>query len=163
MKKILSLALAGLMSVAITGSAFAADGTTAKIKVKDLSGYQQLLDLRETGKSTRDQIRSEGQDIKGQVQAARQDKNKDALAGVRSLRPALKQLRVELKDLWTTQKGNWQAMKEARQAQDQTRMESILSQILSTRQAINDKLTQIKAVEDQIVQALQTTPVSPAE
>ena len=102
-----------------------------------------------------EQIKSERQKIKPMVQEARQAKNKEVLTSVKDLRPEVKQLREELKELRSTQKSNWAAFKEARKAKDQNQVESILNQIVTTRQDINAKLNQIKALEEQLLQTLK--------
>lgn len=156
MKKILGIALAGMMVLGFTGSALAAEPTeAAKIKVKDLPGYQQLVTLRSEGKAIREQIKNERQQIKTLIQQAKQDKNKEVLQNVKALRPDVKQLRDELMQLRETQKANHVTLKEARQANDHARVENILNQIVSTRQEINAKLTQIKSEADQLLLALQ--------
>lgn len=156
MKKIVSFALTGLMVVGIAGSALAADTTAAaEFKVKDLPAYQELVNLRADGKAIWEQIMSERQEIKPLVQEAWQSKNEAVLTSVKDLRPEAKQLREELQQLRSTQKNNAAALKEAYKAGDQNQAESILNQIVTTRRDINDKLTQIKAAEDQILQTLQ--------
>lgn len=164
MKKIVSFALAGLMVAGMAGSAWAS-GTenTGQIRVKELPGYQQLLDLREEGKSIRGEIQQERLQIREMLQEARQEKNKEAVAGLKEIRPSLQQLRQERKELLENQKNNWEAMREARKSGDQEQMESVLNQITSTRQDLNGKLAEIKTVTDEIMQVLQTSPESTEE
>lgn len=158
MKKLMSIAVAGLMVAGLAGSAWAAEGTGAsdgKTRVGDLPGYQQLLDLREEGKSIREQIRQERGQIKELVKVAREEKDEDTISQLKTYRPTLQQLREERRDLRETQKNNWEEMREARAGGDQTQMESALSQIVAGRQDLNNKLGDIKAVEDQMLQVLQ--------
>jgi len=176
MKKIITtLLLTGLMSVSLVGGAFAADSTTtptdtpttgvvtqvnsvSHIKVKDLQGYDQLLQLRADGKAIREQIKSDRSQLKDLILAARQAHNMSALQALKPMRDALKQQSSDLKTLWTTQRGNWQAMKEAHQANNADQMQTVMNQIVSTRQAINAKLGDIKATLDQMIQSLQAAP-----
>lgn len=173
MKKILVLLVAVLMVFGLVGAAFAESGSAgepqpaaenaAKVhhpKVKDLQGFDQLIQLRAEGKATRDQIKANHDQLKSLVQAARQSKNKQALEALKPFKSTLKQQHADMKALGTTQKGNWEAMKEARQANNEAQMQTILNQIISTRQTINSKLLEIKTTLDQMIQALQTAPTA---
>jgi len=173
MKKFLVLLMATLMVFGLVGAAFAesgsgegpqpAAGDSVKVhhpKIKDLQGFDQLEQLRAEGKAVRDQIKANHDQLKSLVQAARQSKNKQALEALKPFRNALKQQHADMKALGTTQKGNWEAMKEARQANNEAQMQTILNQIISTRQTINSKLLEIKTTLDQMIQALQTAPTA---
>ncbi len=166
MRKMLTLVLMGLMLFGLAGSALAvgdgADNKQARtekaanqIKVKELLNYDQLLSLREEGQASREQIKAENQQIKELIQAAKTANNKEILPVIKAQRSANQSLRADLKNLRESQKGNWEAMKVARQAQDQAQMQSILDQIIITREAINTKIAAINAAQDQFIQALQ--------
>lgn len=165
MKKILTLLLAGIMLLSFTAVTLAAgdasggkqaqENKTSQIKVKDLQGYDELLQLREEGKATREQIKAGKQDLKDLLKAAKDTQNEAALPIIKEYRANLQGLRTDLQTLRTTQKSNWETMKTARQAGDQTQMESILEGIISTRQALNAKLVEIETSVDQFIQALQ--------
>lgn len=171
MKRFLVLLMAALMVFGMVGSAFAtssADGVPTPAaeavvqahhpKIKDLQGYDQLLQLRAEGKATREQIKGDRDQLKPLVQKARQDHNKAALEALKPNRENLKQLHADLKALWATQKSNWEAMKAARQANDVTQMQAIMNQIIGTRQDINAKLVAVQSTLEQMLQILQSTP-----
>lgn len=166
MKKIIVLLLTGLMLFAVTATSLAATDTGAgtqtqqnnsasRVKVKDLQGYDQLLQLREDAKTTKDQIKADRQSLKDLIKAAKDAKNSAALPVIKQYRSQLQGLKTDLQSLRTEQKTNWGDMKDARQAQDQTQMQTIMNRILSTRQALNDQLLKIKNTTDEFVQALQ--------
>lgn len=166
MKKMLSLLLTGIMMFSLIATTLAASETPGgkqanvnraanQIKVKDLQGYDQLLQLREEGKATREQIKADKQELKGLIKAAKDGQNEAALPIIKEYRADLQGLRAELQSLRATQLGNWETMKVARQAGDQTQMQTIMDQIISTRQALNAQLLEIKTTVDQFNQALQ--------
>jgi hypothetical protein len=166
MKKMLILVLTGIMLLGLTATTLAAsdpsggkaakvDKADSQIKVKDLQGYDQLLQLREEGKATRDEIKADKQQLKDLIKAAKDTKNADALPIIKQYRSELQGLRDELKSLRTTQQGNWEAMKTARQAGDQSQMQAIMDQILNTRQALNAQLVNVKTSVEEFIQALQ--------
>lgn len=165
MRKMLTVLLVGLMLFGLAASALAmGDGSSNKqarieqaankIKVKNLQGYDLLLSLREEGKANRERIKANQQQVKELIQAAREAKNKEILPVIKAQRSANQVLRADLKTLWESQKGNWEAMKADRQAQDQVQMQSIMDQIISTRQLINAKLVEIKTAQELFIQAL---------
>jgi hypothetical protein len=166
MKKVLILLLTGLMLFGVTATTLAAadsgagtqtqpNNSESRIKVKDLQGYDQLLQMREDAKTTKDQIKADRQNLKDLIKAARDAKNTAALPVIKQYRTELQGLRTDLQSLRTEQKTNWADMKDARQAQDQAQMQTIMDRILSTRQALNDQLLKIKNTADEFIQALQ--------
>ena len=166
MKKLIILLLTGIMLLGLASTTLAAsdaaggkqvkvDKTESQFKVKELQGYDQLLKLREDGKATMEQIKTDKQPLKDLIKAAKDTKNTAALPIIKQYRSDLQGLRDELKSLRTTQQGNWAAMKTARQAGDQTQMQTIMDQIVSTRQALNTQLLKVKTTADQFIQALQ--------
>ncbi|MGE5406031.1 MAG: hypothetical protein ACM3PP_13970 [Candidatus Saccharibacteria bacterium] len=177
-KKLIALMLACLMLLSITGTALAEepalpdtqavvnevqanDNSEGKLigqySVKNLTGYAELLKLRAEGKATREQIRANQVKIKDAEKQARLAK-KDIKAIVLAYRTQHKQLSADLKNLWTTQKANWAAMKAARQAKDKAKMQAVMTQILTTRQAINAKLVEIKTAQEKLLLDLQNAP-----
>lgn len=165
MKKLLTGILTAVMVVGLAGSVYAADSaeTKTKVRVKDLPGYSELIELRGEAKEFREQIKAERQQIKALKMQARQDKNKQVFTELKSLRPEVKQLHDELKVLRETQKSNWEAMRAAKQAGDQAQMESIMDDILATRGAINAKLEEVKEFGGQIIDILEGSANEPAD
>jgi chromosome segregation ATPase len=167
MKKFLVVMLTVLMVLGLAGSALAdasADGTQSTVavataqtqppRIRDLQGYDQLLQLRADAKTEREQIKADREQLKGAVQAARQAHDTAAIKALKPYRATLKQIMADLKSQWTTQKGNWAAMKQARQVNDAGQMQTVMSQILNVRQAINADLASIKGALDQMLQTL---------
>lgn len=171
MKKLLSMILVLVMLVGGAGSALAAEENTSldvteeilmeeakdegkaeRPKVKELQGYDELLQLREHAKNLKTEIKGNHQQIK----EMRKSIKKDGLADIKAKIDSLKQLKQERKTLRATQKNNWQAMKSARQAKDQSQMQNIMNDILTTRQALNDTLEQVVDIQEEILAALET-------
>lgn len=174
MKRFLVLLMAALMVFGLAGSAFAAGSTdgvqtpaTEDVvkahhpKVKDLQGYDQLVQLRADAEATREQIKADHDQLKILVQATRQDHNKAALEALKPYHETLKQLHADVKALHATQKSNWEAMKAAQQAEDEVQMQTIMNQIISTRQDINAKLVTIESTLNEMIQILQSIPMTP--
>lgn len=171
MKKLLSMILVLVMLVGGAGSALAAEENTSldvteeilmeeakdegkaeRPKVKELQGYDELLQLREQAKNLKTEIKDSHQQIK----EMRKNIQKDGLADLKAKIDSLKQLKQERKTLRATQKNNWQAMKAARQAKDQSQMQNIMNDILTTRQALNETLEQVIDLQEEILASLET-------
>ncbi|MEW6697347.1 MAG: hypothetical protein ACOY35_11395 [Bacillota bacterium] len=171
MKKLLSMILVLVMLVGGAGSALAAEentglnvteeilmeetldeGKAERPKVKELQGYDELLQLREQAKNLKTEIKDNNQQIK----ELRKTNKKDGLGDFKAQIDRLKQLKQERKDLRVTQKNNWQAMKTARQAKDQSQMQNIMNDILTTRQALNETLEQVVDLQEEILASLET-------
>jgi chromosome segregation ATPase len=171
MKKFLVVMLTVFMLLGLAGSALAdtsANGTQALVaatntqtqlpRIRDLQGYDQLLQLRSAAKTERQQIKADRQQLQSTVQAARQAHERPAQV-LKPYRTTLKQIMTDLKSQRATQKNNWADMKQARQAGDVGQMQTVMNQILNVRTAINADLTAIENTLGQMLQALSSNPV----
>lgn len=178
-KRSIALLLAALMVFAIAGTALAAsvvipdvtaglqvnegseNGNISRLKVMNLQGYDQLVQLRQQAVQSREQIKANQKTIKQLAKVASKGKNKnqEQIALLIAYRNNALQIKADLKALWATQKVNWTEMKAARKAKDTALMQSIFdTKILPTRQAINTKLLDFKAAQDQLITTLTTPP-----
>lgn len=158
MKKAITLIIALLMVIGLAGNAFAADpadgGPSAKVKhagVKDLQGWDTLVQAREEGKELRQAIKADFAQLKELAKEARENKNKEALAQLKELRGQVKPLREEIKQMETDKKAAWQSLKDAKQANDTPGMQAALDRINNLKSQINEKLSQVKGILEQAI------------
>lgn len=162
MKKSLAILMMGILLLGYSGTALAVPSEQTdtrmgqkqaadRIKVKDLQRFDQLRQLREEGKATRQQIKADRVEVQKLIQSARDTH----LPIIQQYRAELQGLRADSKTLAATQKSNWEAMRTALQAQDQGAMASTMNRIVKTRQEINQQLANIETTLAQFIQALQ--------
>lgn len=183
MRKLLVIFLSALMLLGIFGGALAhaedayavpdiapadqaldnnENGLMNSVKVKDLQGYDRLLQLREAARAMRAEIKSDRVVIIRLVKEAKKAKNQDALTTLKNGLAAIKQIQAERVALWSTQKQNWAEMKAARKAKDQAKMQDILTnKIIPTRIALNEKLQAILSAQNDLIQQFSNPAPAP--
>lgn len=170
MKRVLMVLMAMLLLLCASTAAWAVDESAAEGGAPrgvensqvfmNVSGYDEFISLRDEGKALREEFQGNQETLKTMGKAIKDSENLEAAELALSYKDEARTLKETQKELGLAQKANWQAMKAALESGDGTQMESIMQDLISGRQALNDNLQSAIDLQEELIAALNGLGIS---